>query len=164
MNTESAVAFPTPTRIHLGLAVADIPRAVRFYGALLGQAPSKLRDDYAKFETFDPPVNLSLHHTATATMTAMPQHFGIQVQRTAVIDEITERLATAGFTGEAEDGVTCCYAVQNKVWVTDPDGHRWEVYIVTQADAPMDSIGEAGTSQDEAIVPDAPCCAPTCCK
>lgn len=172
MTTESAVSFPTPTRVHVALAVRDTPRSTEFYRALLGQEPTKERGGYAKFDVFDPPLNLALNETPLATAPPAPQHFGIQVKQRAAIAEIAERMAAAGFSGQAEDQVTCCHAVQDKVWVTDPDGHRWELFIVTQADTVEHSIGNVGptaaASEPEPLEAkseaEAPCCAPTCCK
>ena len=173
MSNESAVSFPTPTRIHVALAVADVDRAVDFYRALLGQEPSKRRPGYAKFETLDPPLNLALNETPQAHASPMPQHFGIQVQRRATIGSIAARLHTAGFVSEAEDQVTCCYAVQDKRWAVDPDGHHWELFIVTEADAAVHSKGRVGPSQEQttpgppdgtaSVETEPPCCAPTCC-
>ncbi|MEM9459361.1 MAG: ArsI/CadI family heavy metal resistance metalloenzyme [Myxococcota bacterium] len=173
MSNESAVSFPTPTRVHVALAVSDVDRAVSFYRALLGQEPSKQRPGYAKFEVLDPPLNLALNETARAHTSPMPQHFGIQVQRRATIGSIAARLHTAGFVSEAEDQVTCCYAVQDKRWVVDPDGHHWELFIVTEADAAVHSEGRAGPQRERTapgppegaapVEPEAPCCAPTCC-
>jgi catechol 2,3-dioxygenase-like lactoylglutathione lyase family enzyme len=164
MSNRSAIEFPTPTRIHIALAVRDVSRAVDFYRGLLGQEPTKERPGYAKFEVFDPPLNLSLNETAQATAPPMPQHYGIQVKHPAAIGEIAGRLANGGFEGEAEEQVTCCYAVQDKVWVTDPDGHRWELFLVTEADTAVHSRGRVGPSADaEAPASEQPCCAPTCC-
>lgn len=157
-SPESAVEFPTPTRIHIGLAVRDVSQAASFYGALFGQEPTKLRPGYAKFEVFDPPVNLSLNETPEATSPPLPQHFGIQVKRLAAIGEIARRMTAQGFRGEAENQVTCCYAIQDKLWLSDPDGHRWELFIVTEADTAVHSEGVVGPKAEPS-----PCCAPTCC-
>ena len=159
-TTESAVEFPTPTRIHVALAVRDVSRAIDFYRALLSQEPTKVRPGYAKFEVLDPPLNLSLNETAEAKAPPLPQHFGIQVKHRAAIAEIAARMAKHGFGGQPEDQVTCCYAVQDKVWLSDPDGHQWEVFIVTQADAAVHSEGRVGPATSET---QPPCCAPTCC-
>lgn len=172
MTTESAVEFPTPTRVHIALAVRDVTRATTFYGALFGQEPTKVRPGYAKFEVFDPPVNLSLNETPQASAPPLPQHYGIQVKRRAAIGEIASRMAAGGFRGEAEEQVTCCYAVQDKIWLTDPDGHRWELFLVTNADAAVHSEGRVGPKADgdaasgalASSSESAPCCAPTCCK
>jgi len=175
MNAESAVEFPTPTRIHVALAVRDVARAAEFYRALLGQEPTKVRPGYAKFEVIDPPLNLALNETPAAVAPSLPQHFGIQVQQHAAIGEIEGRLTNAGFIGTPEDQVTCCYAVQDKVWVDDPDGHSWELFIVTDADAavhsanrrknadPSSAPSEDKTAATTAASAEAPCCAPSCC-
>lgn len=166
MTTESAVEFPTPTRIHVALAVRDVARAVSFYEVLLGQAPTKVRPGYAKFEVLDPPLNLALNETPDAVAPPPPQHYGIQVKRRAAIGELGSRLAAHGFRGASENQVTCCYAVQDKLWVSDPDGHRWELFIVTEADATVHS--KPAQSQAELTAPtpaetEQPCCPPTCC-
>lgn len=184
MTVQSAVQFPTPTRVHVALAVKDAPRAVAFYRALFGQEPTKERSAYAKFEVFDPPLNLALNETPTASTPPAPQHFGIQVQQPEAITAIAERMKAAGFDGEVEDQVTCCYAVQDKIWMTDPDGHRWELFIVTEADSPVhsknrqlnndaccapiasvkaDSAPEVEVAK-EAESSEEPCCAPSCCS
>ncbi len=172
MQNESAVDFPTPTRVHVALGVRALEPALRFYRALLGQEPTKQRSGYAKFEVVDPPLNLALNETPDAVAPPMPQHFGIQVKRQAAVGQLAQRMRDAGFAGQAEDQVTCCYAVQDKIWVTDPDGHRWELFIVTDADAPVHSIPQGGRPpgpdpSDREASADAdpePCCAPTCCK
>ena len=136
MTQESAVQFATDRRIHIGLAVKDLERSVAFYRALFGQGPTKERPRYAKFEVAEPPVNLALNETGGPTAPANPvAHFGIQVKSTAAVRDVAARLAAAGLPTEVEEQVTCCYAVQNKVWAADPDGNRWEVYVVLDNDA-----------------------------
>lgn len=139
-NRTSAVEFPTPTRLHVAVAVRDVAAALPFYRTLFGQEPTKLRTDYAKFEVLDPPVNFSLNASAVgAGHGAGPQHFGIQVKSSDVVEAWKSRVEAAGFAVEVEAAVTCCYAVQDKFWATDPDGHRWEIFVVTQADAALHS-------------------------
>jgi catechol 2,3-dioxygenase-like lactoylglutathione lyase family enzyme len=135
MNHESAVQFETNSRIHMGLAVKNLERSVGFYKALFGQEPTKNRPHYAKFEVAEPPVNLALHEVGGATGPNNPvAHFGVQVKSTIAVTEVADRLKEAGLETRAEGNVTCCYAVQNKVWATDPDGNRWEVYVVLDND------------------------------
>jgi catechol 2,3-dioxygenase-like lactoylglutathione lyase family enzyme len=135
MTHESAVLFATDRRIHLGLAIKDLERSTAFYRALFGQEPTKTRPRYAKFEVAEPPVNLSLNEVAGTTGPNNPiAHYGIQVKSTEAVNEIGERMAMAGFATKLEEQVTCCYAVQNKVWVTDPDGNKWEAYLVLDND------------------------------
>lgn len=131
MKTESAVQFNTESRIHIGLAVKNLDQSVEFYRTLFGQEPTKTRPGYAKFEVAEPPVNLSLNKVGGETGPNNPvAHFGIQVKSTAVVEVVADRFEKAGLNVRKEENVTCCYAVQNKVWAADPDGNQWEVYVV----------------------------------
>lgn len=131
MTHDSAVQFESNSRIHMGLAVRDIAQSVDFYRVLLGQEPTKTRPGYARFEAADPPVNLALNASTASTGPNDPvTHFGIQVKSSSHVDTIARRLRAAGYPTRLETNVTCCYAVQNKVWATDPDGNRWEVFVV----------------------------------
>ena len=135
MTNESAVEFSTASRIHIALAVSDLERSKAFYRSLFGQGPSKERPRYAKFEVAEPPVNLAINEADvfTAPSNAVA-HFGVQLKSTAAVKRVEERLAKAGYESVPEDHVTCCYAVQNKVWATDPDGNKWEVYVLLDDD------------------------------
>ncbi len=179
----SAVQFAGVSRMHVALYAADIPRAVAFYRTLFGVEPVKVRADYAKFEVAEPSVNLSLNLApADAARADGVSHFGIQVQSSGAVAAAIERLGAAGLAVDIEDGTTCCYAVQDKVWVQDPDGHRWEVFVVLDADAPGHSDNRAATTAccvpdpgaaADALVQVAPaatpnateaCCTPGCCE
>jgi catechol 2,3-dioxygenase-like lactoylglutathione lyase family enzyme len=131
MTQESAVQFSTARRIHMGIAVRDLAKSIAFYRVLFGQEPTKTRPRYAKFEVAEPSVNLSLNETGGPTGPNNPlAHFGIQVKSTAAVKAAAGRLTEAGLPTQIEEEVTCCYAVQDKVWATDPDGNKWEVYVV----------------------------------
>jgi catechol 2,3-dioxygenase-like lactoylglutathione lyase family enzyme len=131
MKNESAVQFETESRIHVGLAVKNLQQSVAFYKTLFGQEPTKARPGYAKFEVAEPPVNLSLNEVGGTIGPNHPiAHFGIQVKSTEAVGLIGDRCREAGLDVAVEENVTCCYAVQNKVWATDPDGNKWEVYVV----------------------------------
>lgn len=131
MMQKSAVQFDTTSRIHMGIVVRDLAKSVSFYEVLFGQEPTKTRPHYAKFEVAEPPVNLALNETGGATGPNNPvSHFGIQVKSTAAVQTVAERLKQAGLAIEVEESVSCCYAVQNKIWAIDPDGNKWEVYVV----------------------------------
>jgi catechol 2,3-dioxygenase-like lactoylglutathione lyase family enzyme len=131
MMQESAVQFDTASRIHMGIVVRDLEKSIAFYRVLFGQEPTKTRPHYANFEVAEPPVNLSLNETGGPTGPNNPvAHFGIQVKSTAAVQAAVDRLKAAGLSTETEENVSCCYAVQNKVWATDPDGNKWEVYVV----------------------------------
>jgi catechol 2,3-dioxygenase-like lactoylglutathione lyase family enzyme len=155
MNHESAVQFQTNSRIHLGLAVKNLEQSMAFYRTLFGQEPTKTRPRYAKFEVAEPPVNLALNEVGGDTGPNNPvAHFGIQVKSREAVGEVAVRLRGAGLETAVEDNVTCCYAVQSKVWATDPDGNKWEVYVV------LDNEGKQYYSTQTA------CCAdrPDCCE
>jgi catechol 2,3-dioxygenase-like lactoylglutathione lyase family enzyme len=136
MKIDSAVEFATVSRIHIGLAVKNLQRSIEFYRTVFGQEPTKTRPGYAKFEVAGPPVNLSLNQVGGETGPNNPvAHFGIQVKSSEAVKQVTDRLAQAGLKTRVEESVTCCYAVQDKVWVSDPDGNNWEVYVVLDNNA-----------------------------
>jgi len=136
---DSAVDFPSRSRIHMNIIVKDLRRSVAFYRVLFGMEPTKLREGYAKFELRDPALNLSLLEDAHGG--ARP-HFGIQVKSTQVIKKAMKRYADAGLHMYDEGTTACCFAVQDKTWVVDPEGRQWEVYVVT------DNAVDAGCEPD----------------
>lgn len=145
MPQNSAVAFATESRIHMGMAVKDLQRSIAYYATLFGQPPTKTRPRYAKFEVAEPPVNLSLNEVGGETGQNNPvAHFGIQVKSSDAVQRVSDRLTTAGLGTRTEENVTCCYAVQDKVWTTDPDGNNWEVYVV------LDDDGQSHASSQSA--------------
>ncbi len=155
------------SRIHIAITTTDVARAIPFYETLFGTTPVKVRDGYAKFDVAEPSVNFTLNAAAEGEAVGHrgSQHFGIQVSDTATVNAARERLEAAGLSTRTEDNVTCCYAVQDKIWAVDPDGHRWEVFV-THADADVHSIPQlsATTDADPGVEDEAPCCAPSCCK
>jgi catechol 2,3-dioxygenase-like lactoylglutathione lyase family enzyme len=139
---QSAVEFATNARIHVALETSDMERAIAFYSTLFGQDPTKLRPGYAKFEVAEPPVNLALNAAAKAHPAGGASHFGVQVKSTDAVQQAKLRFEAAGLPVEVEEHVTCCWAVQDKVWVRDPDGNAWEVFVVL-ADAPAHGKADA---------------------
>jgi catechol 2,3-dioxygenase-like lactoylglutathione lyase family enzyme len=136
MKEETAVLFPGNNRIHVALAATDLVRSRAFYETLLGVPPSKERPGYVKFEPVDPSVNLTLNEVEKIEANeSLPTHFGIQVKSTEAVTAAIQRMEKAGLKTSVEENTTCCYAVQNKVWATDPDGNQWEVFVVLEADA-----------------------------
>jgi catechol 2,3-dioxygenase-like lactoylglutathione lyase family enzyme len=140
-------------RVQLALNVSDVDAAVVFYSKLFGAEPAKRRPGYANFAIADPPLKLVLLESAGAdargagTAGAL-NHLGVEVASTEEVTEATTRLAEAGLATAPEENTTCCYAVQDKVWVNDPDGAPWEVYTVL-ADAPAEVV-TPGTVGDSA--------------
>lgn len=113
-------------KTHIALDVKDLDAAVAFYRNFLQAEPAKVRPGYANFDLEDPPLKLALNEAGQASVS----HLGIQVKdRENVLAEI-ERLKAAGLGTFAESDTDCCHAIQDKVWVADPDGHRWEVFVV----------------------------------
>ena len=118
------------SRIQLALRVADLDAAVDFYARLFGSAPAKRRPGYANVAVAEPPLKLVLLEGAAGEPTRM-DHLGVEVASTDEVAAAATRLTEAGLATRVEDNTTCCYAVQDKVWVTGPGGEPWEVYTVT---------------------------------
>jgi catechol 2,3-dioxygenase-like lactoylglutathione lyase family enzyme len=116
-------------KLHLNLATRDLDASIAFYATLLGAAPAKSLGDYALFITDQPGLELALDRNADANA-APGQHFGIVVETVDAVDAQIARLQAAGYATDIEREETCCYANQTKVWTSDPDGRRWETYVV----------------------------------
>jgi catechol 2,3-dioxygenase-like lactoylglutathione lyase family enzyme len=141
------------SRVQLALNVTDIDRAVDFYSKLFGVEPAKRRPGYANFAIADPPLKLVLLESQGGGGTL--NHLGVEVESPEEVREAGVRLSGAGLATADEEGVTCCYALQDKVWATDPDGLSWEHYVVL-ADA---QAGEAeSASEGLACDPASLCC------
>jgi catechol 2,3-dioxygenase-like lactoylglutathione lyase family enzyme len=128
-------------RPHLALTVSDVERSIPFYEALLGVAPAKVRDGYAKFEVADPALNLTLNRGDRNGELGAFNHAGIQVESTDDVLAARLRLQKAGLATFDEMDTTCCYAKQDKIWVRDPDHTPWEIFTVLD-DAPVPSEPE----------------------
>lgn len=129
----SAVDFPGTSRVHISLDVTDIEASLPFYMVLFDARPTKRREDYVKFELLEPSLNITLNQHADGH--ASSGHYGIQVKSSGMVRQAEKRLRAAGFAITEETATACCYAVQTKIWVVDPDGNRWEVFVVTEAEA-----------------------------
>ena len=135
-------------KAHISLNVRNIGQSVEFYKKMLGIEPSKVRTGYAKFDVQNPPLNLALNEVPFNERGAL-SHLGIQVASTDDVLAVREKWASAGLNTRDDMQTSCCYAVQDKTWVTDPDGNEWEVFVVLEDNLP------------EAIGADASvCCAP----
>jgi catechol 2,3-dioxygenase-like lactoylglutathione lyase family enzyme len=151
------------SRVQLALNVADIDAAVEFYSKLFDAVPAKRRLGYANFAIAEPPLKLVLIENSSSrgdgVMGAL-NHLGVEVASPDEVRAATQRLADEGLATVLQEAATCCYALQDKVWVNDPDGAPWEVYTVL-ADAPSEvelgSSSECCTA-DEAAPNAAPCC------
>lgn len=132
------------SRVQLALNVADLDAAIEFYSKLFQVEPAKVRDGYANFAIADPPLKLVL--IAGAGEPGTLNHLGVEVASTAEVAEVSARMEAEGMACEVQEATTCCYAVQDKVWVSGPDV-RWEFYTVLADAAVMHPAGET-------------CCAP----
>ena len=117
-------------RVHIGLNVNNVDRSVKFYRAMFGIEPVKWKPGYAKFDIDEPPLNLALNYSDNITDQGALNHLGIEVNTTTAILAAKERLQKAELATQDEMTVNCCFALQDKVWITDPDGNRWEVFTV----------------------------------
>ena len=136
---------------HLSLDVPDLDAAVNFYRELFGAEPAKRKPGYAKFELADPPVAFALQEGSPRL-----SHLGVRVGSSDEVESASERLAASGLVTFDERDTTCCYARQDKVWVTDPAGNAWEVYTLLEDVDEEDGYEHAAAS--------GACCAPGCCS
>lgn len=135
---------------HVSLNVSNIDAAVAFYERAFGVSVTKRRPGYAKFDLESPSLNLSMVEAPRTGVNA--SHFGIQVASTDDVLEAKARFQAAGLQTITEQETSCCYAVQDKVWVEDPDGNSWEVFVVKR-DAAVMGTGPVAAPTDK------PCCA-----
>lgn len=126
------------SRVQLALNVTDVDAAVDFYSKLLGAQPAKRRPGYANFAVEEPPLKLVLIEAPAGRgqgVVGALNHLGVEVESPEMVQAAVTRLSAAGLAPAVEESTTCCYALQDKAWVSDPDGAPWEVYTVL-ADAP----------------------------
>ena len=136
------------SRIQLALNVSNLDESIAFYSQLFGVEPAKLRPGYANFAVAEPPLKLVLMENAPEAGTL--NHLGVEVVSTAEVTAAENRLQGKGLETTTENQVDCCYAVQDKVWVTDPDNAPWEIYTV------LDDSATFGQTQPAA--PTSLCC------
>jgi catechol 2,3-dioxygenase-like lactoylglutathione lyase family enzyme len=147
-------------KTHLALNTVHFDDAVTFYRAFLGAEPVKLRGGYAKFDLDQPPLNLTLNQAPEGMTLNGPDgagqinHLGVQVSSTEDVSAAAERLRSTGLVTLEERDTDCCYALQDKVWVADPDGNRWEVFVVKVADTGPEAVPEGTPACG---------CGPECC-
>ena len=147
---------PTPDtgRVQLALNVDDLDTAVAFYTHLFGTPPAKVRPGYANFAVASPPLKLVLLENPGKGGTI--NHLGVEVPNTARVHSEIARLSGEGLFTDEEMGTTCCFATQDKVWVTGPAGERWEVYTVLADSQTFGSSPQ--TLIDAGQATDAACC------
>ncbi|MEX0729527.1 MAG: ArsI/CadI family heavy metal resistance metalloenzyme [Aquisalimonadaceae bacterium] len=130
----SAVDFATERRPHISVNVKSIKASVPFYRALFNRPPDKMKADFAKWEGDNPPMNVTINEHPDSV--DRDGHFGIEVKSTEAVHAYYERMKRVSTGIQAtEKDVACCFAVQTKIWAADPDGNRWEVFVVTDGEA-----------------------------
>jgi lactoylglutathione lyase len=123
------------SRVQLAINVDDIEEAIAFYTKLFATEPAKIRPGYANFAVAEPPLKLVLIENPGHGGTL--NHLGVEVESTELVSATHARLSDEGLATTTEDHVTCCYAVQDKVWVDDPSGAPWEIYtVLADSDVP----------------------------
>jgi catechol 2,3-dioxygenase-like lactoylglutathione lyase family enzyme len=129
---------PATGRVQLALNVSDLEASVAFYSAMFGVEPHKRRPGYANFAVAEPPLKLVLIETSEGTRgsgtVGALNHLGVEVPSTDDVAEARDRFSDAGLASFDENDTTCCYALQDKVWISDPHDLRWEVYTVKDED------------------------------
>ncbi|HTO76701.1 MAG TPA: ArsI/CadI family heavy metal resistance metalloenzyme [Thermoanaerobaculia bacterium] len=156
-----------PASVHISLNVSDLERSVDFYRRFLGE-PAKRKSDYAKFVSASPEIHLALQPAPRVSLAGGSlSHLGIRVESVDEVLKWKTALGARGVTTEEEKTESCCYAVQTKFWISDPDGNRWEVYTVLEdvevkAEAGMtccqprtEAVGQGGEERSLSV---AACC------
>ena len=148
-------------KVHVALNVNDIEESVEFYRAMFGIDPVKLKPGYAKFDIAEPALNLTLNYVGEVNSHGALNHLGIQVNSSVAVLEARERMRLAGLATFDEMNTDCCYALQDKIWVTDPNGYKWEVFVVKVGDTAPEVILSPSDLPDPASAQS--CCAPGGC-
>jgi catechol 2,3-dioxygenase-like lactoylglutathione lyase family enzyme len=148
-------------RLHVHVAVENLPRSIGFYSALFAAQPAVVKTDYAKWMLDDPCVNFAI-----STRGRQPglDHLGIQVESAGELQEVHARLHEAGGNVIEQGQTTCCYAKSEKSWIDDPSGIAWETFLTTgESTTYGDGTGERGTRiahEKQVHQKQSACCAP----
>jgi len=148
----------TVSRVQLALNVTDLDASIEFYTKLFGMPPAKVRDGYANFALTDPPLKLVLF--AGAGEPGSLNHLGVEVESTEEVMAATARARGEELPTDVQESTTCCYAVQDKVWVQGPD-NAWEFYTVL-SDAPVRTPADGCCSSETRLAVGAPTTAACC--
>lgn len=146
-------------KAHLALNVHSVEQSIVFYKKLFGIAPGKVRTGYAKFDVQNPPLNLTLNEHGFSERGAL-SHLGIQVASTDDVLATREKWVEAGLLTRDEMQTSCCYALQDKAWVKDPDGNEWEVFVVLEDNLGETAACDCGTNVEDVSATSACCTTP----
>ena len=148
-------------KAHVALNVRNVEESIVFYRKMLGIEPSKVRTGYAKFDVQNPPLNFTLNQVPFNERGAL-SHMGIQVASTDDVLATRKRWEEIGLVTRDEMQTSCCYALQDKTWVRDPDGNEWEVFVVLEDNLAETAPCECGTkveaNQSEVTSQASVCC------
>ncbi len=133
-------------KTHISLNVTNVEKSIEFYKKMLGVEPVKIKSDYAKFDIADPPLNLTMNQNKVKSGGSL-SHLGVQVESSEAVELMSKRWQENGLLTLDEMGTECCYALQDKVWASDPDGNSWEVFTV---------LGDVESKNNESST----CCTP----
>ena len=149
-------------RLQLALNVEDLGAAISFYSRLFDCEPAKIRPGYANFAISNPPLKLVL--IEGSAVPGSINHLGVEVASTNEVSAATARFASLAMATVVEEQTTCCYAVQNKVWVDGPDGSRWEIYtVLADTDTATGITDDQGCCGSPATPPLTPVNTDVCC-
>ena len=146
-------------RPHISLNVRNVTTSAVFYEKVFAAPPQKLTKDYAKFDLREPPLNFSL--VSTGGKISRINHLGIEMTDAEAVETWKARLGELGIVEQAQENVTCCFARQDKVWFSDPDGNNWEVFFVHEqlpVDGSLEATGCCTPKTGEATEPAAHAC------
>ena len=145
-------------RPHLSLDVRNVPASVDFYQKVFGKAPQKQTQDYAKFDLTKLALNFSLV-SSTGRISSV-DHLGIEVESVDDIAAWKERLQAQGILDRIEENTACCFARQDKLWFSDPDGNAWEVFTVHEQLPVSGSLSNTGCCIPNRAAKGIPSCSP----
>jgi catechol 2,3-dioxygenase-like lactoylglutathione lyase family enzyme len=141
-------------RIHVSLNVNSIEDSTQFYSTLFGEDASKTREDYTNFRLNQPPIHLALQHGEPSK--GGIRHLGVELPGVGVLQEWRNRLEASGVEFDVEDEARCCYATGDKLWINDPDGYRWEIWVKT---GDIEKFGDKLPDESKPVSAKKACCA-----
>jgi predicted lactoylglutathione lyase len=149
-------------KAHLALNVHNVEHSIEFYKKLFGIEPSKIRTGYAKFDVQNPPLNFTLNEHGFGERGAL-SHLGIQVTSTDDVLATREKWIEVGLLTRDEMQTSCCYALQDKTWVKDPDGNEWEVFVVLEDNLAETTACECSIQPPVGVTREATVAPASCC-
>jgi catechol 2,3-dioxygenase-like lactoylglutathione lyase family enzyme len=139
-------------KAHVAINVRNAQGSVDFYRRMFGIEPSKIRQGYAKFDVTNPPLNFTLNEVPFGERGAL-SHLGIQLASTDDVLAMRDRWVGEGLVPREEMKTDCCYALQDKAWVRDPDGNEWEVFAVLEDNLPEKNAAARSCCGPEGCAP-----------